>query len=59
MLGGFALDGHDVPEQWVEAIGALDAHDRGNGSLTARMDVDDAHFPAGAARAVRRQRVTS
>ena len=40
MLGGFALDGHDVPEQWVEAISALDDHDRDHGGLTARMGLD-------------------
>jgi hypothetical protein len=33
LLGGFDLDGHDVPVPWVEAISALEDYDSANGSL--------------------------
>ena len=39
IFGGYALDGHDVPNEWVEAISALDDHDRDHG-LTSRMATD-------------------
>ena len=40
MLGGFSLDGHDVPPAWGEAISALDDFDRNYGSAMSRMGLD-------------------